>query len=283
MVGASRTHLLFKKYLVENRILKNIYILLFTICTLLGGFTFFKWRAMSVSENIGGAAEQGLNDAKERSSKNLEVNSSIANANLNHLAEDKNWNPMGDAVSSEEIKKWFADRGNYSFFDPDSFSDYQGYDIETLTRLSDSGDIKAMHVLADRANNFADLRSILFKASIYGSTEALIQLGSLNENDEGNLKAKPVEVQKAKILTALAYYEVAQIRGDWWGNIASGKSLTERYKVSLTEQDRLLIKNLSEQIYSDLQARRFELGLGEFDNSVPDSVIKFYEEMVKPL
>lgn len=282
VVVSSRPHPLLKKYLAENRIMKK-YILFFTIFTFLGGFAFFKWRAVSVSENIESASEQGLNDAKERLPKKIEVTSSIANANLNHIAEDKNWNPIGDAVSSEEIKEWFAARGNYSFFSPDSLSDYQGYDIETLTRLSDSGDIKAMHVLADRANNFSDLRSILFKASIYGSTEALIQLGSLNENDEGNIGEKSPEVQKAKILTALAYYEVAQMRGDWWGNIAAGKSLIERYKVDFTEQDKLLIKNLSEQIYNDLQVRRSELGLGEFDNSIPDSVIRFYEEMVKPL
>jgi hypothetical protein len=263
--------------------LKKIYIFLFVACAFLGGFYFFKWRAIPVSENTDGVAAFDPIETKRTISKDIGINFSVPKADSDHTAEEKIWNPMGDAVSSEEIKKWFAARGNYSFFGPDSLSDYQGYDMETLTRLSDTGDIKAMHVLADRANNFADLKNILLRASIYGSTEALIQLGSVQENDEGSLSTKPAEVQKAKILTALAYYDVAQIRGDWWGNIASGKSLTERYKVNLTEQDKLLIKNLSEQIYNDLQARRSGLGLGEFDNSVPDSVIKFYEEMVRPL
>lgn len=265
--------------------LKKISILLFIVCALLVGFHFSKWHSTPISENEGGAESLEIIDEKKKTSKDIDVgfNSSVSNVDTSHSAEEKVWNPMGDAVASEEIKKWFSARGNYSFFGPDSLSDYQGYDMETLTRLSDAGDLKAMHVLADRANNFTDLKRILLKASIYGSTEALIQLGSLNENDEGSISTKPVEEQKAKILTALAYYDVAQMRGDWWGNIASGKSLTERYNVNLTEQDKLLIKNLSEQIYSDLQTRRSGLGLGEFDNSVPDSVIKFYEEMVRPL
>jgi len=263
--------------------LKKMLFLLFVVCIFLGGVYFSKWHLTPDPESADGAVVHGFIEEKKTISKDTMVNSSALGINSGHTAEEKIWNPMGDAVSSEEIKKWFAARGNYSFFGPDSLSDYDGYDVETLTRLSDSGDLKAMHVLANRANNFADLKGVLLKAAVYGSTEALIQLGSLNENDEGSLSEKPAEVQKAKVLTALAYYEVAQIRGDWWGNIASGKSLTERYKVSLTEQDKLLIKNLSEQIYNDLQARRSGLGLSEFDNSVPDSVIKFYEEMVKPL
>lgn len=266
--------------LAEGCRLKKKYILPLVGFVFLGFLCFFKWNYTPVSQGAGDALVMPVIKQAEEGAK--EIDGDTLSIVSSGYAEEV-WNPMGDAISSEEIKKWFAARGNYSFFGPESLSDYQGYDLETLTRLSDAGDIKAMHVLADRANNFADLRSILFKASIYGSTEALIQLGSLNENDEGNLKTKPVEVQKAKILTALAYYEVAQIRGDWWGNIASGKSLIERYKVNLTEQDKLFIKNLSEQIYNDLQLRRSELGLGKFDNNVPDSVIKFYEEMVRPL
>lgn len=94
------------------------------------------------------------------------------------------YSPMGDIASAEEIKKWFSDRGNYSFYGTDNLADYQGYNLETLTRLSDSGDLKAMHMLADRANHFSDLKHILLKAAIFGSTDALIQLGSLNENEK---------------------------------------------------------------------------------------------------
>ncbi len=193
------------------------------------------------------------------------------------------WNPMGGAISSEEIKKWFAERGNYKFYGPDILSDYQGYDMETLSRLSDSGDIKAMHVMADRATNFDDMKKHLWRAAVYGSTEALIQLGASNENSEGSIKELPGERQREKILEILSYYEVAQMRGDWWGNITGAPSLIDRFQVELSENDKLLIKQGAEQIYNNLQAQRAVLGLGEFDNSVPDEVIKFYEEMLRPL
>lgn len=64
----------------------------------------------------------------------------------------------------------------------------------------------------------------------------------MKKNEEGSISEKSADVQKQKILTALTYYEVAPIRGDWWGNIAAGKSLIERYQVHLTEQDKQLIK-----------------------------------------
>lgn len=193
------------------------------------------------------------------------------------------WNPMGDPASAAEIKKWFAERGNYNFYGPDALSDYAGYDMETLERLGDSGDIKAMHVMADRAKSFDELKKILWKAAIYGSTEALIQLGGSKENDEGSIDKIPVERQKEKILEIMAYYEVAQMRGDWWGNITSAPSLIKRFPVDLSEHDKQLIKIGAEHIYNNLQAQRTELGLGNFDNSVPDLVIKFYEEMLRPL
>lgn len=253
------------------------------MCISLGGFVFFKLNAVSDAKGAGDIMTRELAEQEKTESKVHGVASSAFDVSFNDVKENKNWNPMGDAVSAEKIKKWFSERGNYSFYGVDELSDYQTYDTETLTRLGDSGDLKAMHVLGDRASNFSELKNILMKAAAYGSTEALIQLGSLNENDEGNIGEKSAEIQKAKILTALAYYDVAQTRGDWWGNIAAGKSLTERYHIHISEQDKQLIEDLSEKIYQDLETRRSELGLGDFDNSVPDEVIKFYEEMLRPL
>lgn len=221
------------------------------------------------------AAPAVIQSVNKIGGNNDRVSDSVSNSGV--------WNPMGDAASSAEIKKWFSDRGNYSFYGPEVLSDYQGYDIETLKRLGDSGDIKALHTMADRANNFEELKLNLWKAAIYGSTSALIQLGASYENNDGSIYNFPIEKQREKILEILSYYEVAQMRGDWWGNITNGPSLIDRFQVELSENDRQIVKKGAEQIYNNLQNRRTEMGLGEFDNSVPDSVIKFYEEMVKPL
>ena len=199
------------------------------------------------------------------------------------IKEDKPWLSMGDPATAEKVKLWFAERGNYSFYGPDAYGDYLTYDLETLNKLSDSGDIKAMHVLADRAGSFADLKKILSKAAIHGSTEAIIRLGSLNENDEGFIEHMSPEKRQAKILEALAHYEAAQLRGDLWGTIASGQSLLDRYKVDLSEEDLQYIKDRGRQIYDTLQAQRTEIGLGQFDNHIPEPVMNFYKAMERPM
>ena len=194
----------------------------------------------------------------------------------------EHWRPMGDEATKAKIIEWFESRGVYGFRGPDEQNDYKNYDVETLRKLSLSGDVRAMHVLADKAETIAESNGILFNAAIHGSTGALSQI-ALSLETEFDLVNKSVEERKPYVMESLAYYEAAQLRGDWWGNILAGESLLKRYPTDLSALDKSEIQKRAQEIYDDLQQRRTQMGLGNFDNSVPDEVIKFYEEMLKPL
>ncbi|MDZ4286010.1 MAG: hypothetical protein U1A23_03720 [Candidatus Sungbacteria bacterium] len=216
----------------------------------------------------------GLSQDQVRSSE-------VQNKNSLKNNEKEIWSPMGSAADTAEIKNWFAQRGNFSFMGDEKLNDYATYDDATLNQLGDAGDLRALHTLADRSKNINDFKSTLYKASVWGSTEALIRMGAISEADD--LDSMSAESRKQMIIDALSYYDAAQLRGDWWGNIVRGESLLKRYSHDLSQYDKSAIQSNAKKIYADIQRERNALGLGEFDNSIPESVIKFYEEMIRPL
>ncbi|QEY17173.1 hypothetical protein D0C16_15015 [Cellvibrio sp. KY-GH-1] len=209
-------------------------------------------------------------------------NEEIGKETNHEAAKAQTWSPMGDEASKAKIMSWFSARGNYSFYGPDEKRDIQNYDLETLKKLSDSGDIRAMHELANRAETIEGANSILYRAAIFGSTAAISQIGSSIESWQ-NIDQLPDDQRNAFIVEALAHYEAATLRGDWWGSINDGGSLKRRYSYQPDEHDMARIRNRAKEIYDELQRQRTDLGLGDFDNTVPDEVMKFYEEMLRPL
>lgn len=210
------------------------------------------------------------------------VLSEAAHSRAAHDSLSQVWKPMGDEASAAKAKLWFASRGNYGFYGPEEQDDYKSYDNATLYRLSDEGDIHAMHILSDRAETIDDSQKILQRAAVYGSTEALAQLATI-EKIKKMKGDKSAEEKKAVVLESLAYYEAAEIRGDWWPKIQMGDILIKQEGIEMTQSDRDYISRRGKEIYEELQQGRYSLGLGEFDNSTPDEVMKFYEEMLRPL
>lgn len=255
---------------------------IFLVLIVVVSLVFLWWWSVtptnSAADNAPLTIDERIETGVHRS--DISIKSSSSNNTLQQAVNDLG-SPMGDPATAEEIRGWFADRGNYAFLGLDYLSDYRAYDMDTLIRLSDAGDLKAMHVISERLNNFNDVRGVLWKAALYGSTAALAEIGSMNENDEGNLNNMPIKRKKEKIIEAFAYYEVAQMRGDWWGTLSSGKSLTDRYQIELTDEDKQKISDRAEVLYSDLQLKRTQRGLGEFDNTVPDFVMQFYENILR--
>lgn len=238
--------------------------------------SYFYTTNVSTENTYKTAVEQTVIETQNTNQSNL-VNQQKDPANQ---AIEK-WNPMGSPADTAEIKDWFAQRGNFSFMGDIKLGDYTTYDDSVLAQLGENGDLRALHVLADRAKNIKEFRSILQTAAVFGSTEALVRLGAINEaEDLGNMKS---EERKEKIIQALSYYDAAQLRGDWWGNIVRGQNLQKRYSHELNEQDKIIIQENAKAIYDQAQSERHTRGLGNFDNEVPDSVIKFYEEMLRPL
>lgn len=216
------------------------------------------------------------------SNKKMAVDSGYSSSQISVSSSVSGWSPMGDSVTAERIKAWFASRGNYSFYGPEVYSEYQDYDVATLMKLDNNGDLRAMHVLADRAETLQERKSILYKAAIYGSTEALARIAGIQDLERRD-SARNYEEKKAALFDVLAYQKVAEIRGDWWPNIQMKDYYLKQYKIELTPQDYEVVGGIADEIFKDMQRQRRSLGLDDFDNSVPDEVIKFYEEMLRPL
>lgn len=215
------------------------------------------------------------NDFSEESSFASSSNPSTPNQPKDNITAIEIDNPFKDHAKGEEIRKWFSSRGNFSFLGPEYLNDYRSYDNKTLHQLSDTGDLKAMYILSERADSLEKMREIHWKAALYGSTQAIIEIGSLNE--ELNFNNLDPATKKQKAMDAFSFYEAAQMRGDWWGIMSSGRSITIRHNINFTPEEKQKIENKAKSVYNELQEQRIKLGLGEFDNSVPDSVIQFYE------
>lgn len=181
-------------------------------------------------------------------------------------------------VAMREIKEWFAARGNYNFEDPAGQDDYKNYDLEVLKKLGEVGDVRAIHQLIEKADDLNAKANLSHRAAIYGSTAAIERLGFLIE-DKAQLKFKTLDEQKPHLIEILSYFEAAKLRGDESVNIFSGNDLLRKYPTDLSREDLSNIKSRAKDIYNDLQKSRMEVGLGEFDNSVPQSVGEYFKEL----
>ncbi|MEN0039381.1 MAG: hypothetical protein AAGC78_20065 [Cellvibrio sp.] len=192
----------------------------------------------------------------------------------------------GNAKEEAEVKKWCSARGAKCALEQKDEKIYEAYDVATLESLSNNGDIRAMHHLAERyARTYIDkgdsdkgfeLRNQLYvKAAIYGSTDALLRLGFAAYT--GMLKSSLQGRELA--LESLAYYEVAAIRGDRFGKVLMSDLPVKENELVLTDADHAYIETRAEEIYQDLQRKRHDLGLGEFDNEIPESVKRYFDRI----
>ena len=182
---------------------------------------------------------------------------------------------------SQELVNWRLERGY-----PDEANPYGSYDEVTLSALAESGDIRAIHTLAERLasrENLTDtdravISGLYRRAALYGSTFAFLQLGIQQEADYKNLPVDDPN-RHAMALEILATYNLAALRGDRMANIARSNYFIEQNQIQLTEEDKQIIAERSQEIYNNLSKHRYALALDEFDNSVPDSVTQYFNEV----
>lgn len=183
-----------------------------------------------------------------------------------------------------QIEAWFASHGNFMF--ERERGQYASYSMETLKQLSDSGDIRALHELTklylNKENSltygFDAAVPLYWKAAAYGSTNALIELGIITDAKYRFGVYPAAEKQQAN-LEVLSLYEAAAMRGDKWGELVYEKSMISSSGLDLTESDKEFINKRSQEIYNQIQQNRYEMGLGQFDNSVPDVISHFFKEI----
>lgn len=198
----------------------------------------------------------------------------------------KEYSIYGTAQEEAEVIAWCSARAAKCAMEQQDQKIYESYDTAALESLANGGDIRAMVILADRyAQEYIDngesekgfelAQQLFLKAASYGSTDALLRLGITAETSiyKTSLEGRD------RALEPLAYYEVAAMRGDRIGKLLPAEHYRMEKQLVLTEKDLAYLETRAEEIYQDLQRRRHELGLGEFDNNVPESVNRYFSRI----
>lgn len=183
-------------------------------------------------------------------------------------------------------KKHNAERGYISLEEEKLYESYPG---SALQEMGKNGDIHALRELGLRAAKERDYKlsfSYFESAAIYGSTITLGYLSS--EYEMTNQLYLDSKNGKRALMGALAYLQVAELRGDY-----NNSDLIEKYlsnysahssgtydEVKLDENDLQKVEENARQIYETMEKRRIELGLGPFDNSIPEgSTAQLHKDM----
>lgn len=204
-------------------------------------------------------AKQSFDSIEPRSSE------ATATENSGNVVE---WVP-GDEAQKEQLLRWKAERGWHDLLSEDlnGAPDYRTYSRDMLEQLGEQGDLRALHALSRLPISPVERQNVLTKAAVHGSTFALFQLSN-GVNAAPNYEPNPTEERKRQAtLEALAYVEVARMRGEGGLVDAKVKEIEQTFQSPLTESEVKLLENRIEEIYNNLANERRQLGLPEFDNS----------------
>lgn len=233
----------------------------------------FLWRPeISVPDQVSTIIKPS-SDVTVISSSPVEYNSSIEASSLS----SRKLTSTEMAVKSD----WMRRTGRSS----EDRETYKSYSDEQLQDLIEHGDTNAMYEMEDRklvsegtqaAIPFAE------KEIVYGSLKGIstmaIYLGPDMSSD------LPIDELKKQLMESTAYYKFYSMRGDQYSaklfSETQIKSFETAYKIDqvFNEDDEAWINNRATELYDHYQAERYKLGLGDFDNEVPQEVRTFFGE-----
>lgn len=185
----------------------------------------------------------------------------------------------GTPSEAEVVRKWEESRGR---FDEESLKDYAGYDLEILKSLVENGDIKAMIALAMLyvSEQYAGVYGVKYSmpllkvAAIHGSSYAM-ELYAIQYEAEHFVNGTN---DRGVLLESLSWNNAAALRGDVYPNNSATLDL-RRKNIQLSSDEIQTIRSRSEQIYQQLLSERRGMGLGDFDDSVPAEVQKYFAHL----
>jgi len=193
---------------------------------------------------------------------------------------------FGNPVQAAEVADWFASRGSYDFSDKNLT--YKSYDKLTLEQLAAEGNMRAMHALADfyldpeniEYGGFDPAIEQFWNAAIYGSTGALANLAHIHKIKVYET-INSIDGKKSAAIEFLALYKTASLRGDRWSELSDVPTFLKMANIHLPPDDQDKIEARAKEIYNDLESKRNAKGLGNFDNSMPDSVKNLFDKIEK--
>ncbi len=160
-------------------------------------------------------------------------------------------------------------------------ADYEDYDNETLTRLTETGDIKAMDILSGRYIAAGENAKALFyakKATVYGSIGAITKLSILASPNI----LTPENERQRKYIEALALTNIIAMRGNpFLADLTKNQTMMSynsdfKNSTALTAEDEENIKSVAVAIFNNIKQERLKLGLGEFEET-PASAKKYMD------
>lgn len=174
---------------------------------------------------------------------------------------------------------------------------YPSYSIETLQGLAAQGDVKAMKELAYRLEqdlhrrtnepNFTGyfemrehVKSAMTDIVVHGD-RAMLDYASIYLVDPAYV-SDPL-VQREAFLQRLAFYEFIGMRGRYPEKYIGVLDLIRQYetehgKLDLSVEEKQAIHVKAAEMYAGFETKRMEIGLGPFDNSVSDFLMKHAEQ-----
>lgn len=178
-----------------------------------------------------------------------------------------------DKVELDNLRAWDATRGNFSKAELD---EYGRLSPNLLEELAKQGDLKAIQTLAvheEIAGNHERSIELWNLAAVNGSTKALIWLSSVHEGNYIYSRNDNDAVE------ALSYLNAAAKRGDLFSKYRHIDSFYKTNGFNPTEEQLKIIDSRSDKILKDLQNKRTELGLPEFDNSPAPELQRIFEAL----
>ena len=181
------------------------------------------------------------------------------------------------------VDSWLKRTG----FSPISQKTYQEqYTEEQLIELSESGDMIATDALVslyfDQGKSDEIKLSLLKRGIIQGSFNS-ISLMAIHHNSS-SFVAPSAEKAKTSLKESLAYLALLDLRGV---GKASANHIKQDFYIStymdrhpdaepISDADEQYIRQRAQELYDGYQAERQQLGLGDFDNDMPEEAKRFF-------
>ncbi|WP_045856044.1 hypothetical protein [Teredinibacter purpureus] len=111
----------------------------------------------------------------------------------------------------------------------------------------------------------------------FGSSANAVALGGGSLISYKHLKTNPEAAQEL-LIDGLAWYKIAMVRGDSVAEMLL-KSDIKRYGIDLFTVPQEEVDRKAAELYHALSKEREELGLGTYDNNVPEHLETFFYYM----
>lgn len=229
--------------------------------------------------------DQSLSDDAETPSINTDKTNVTNSTNNPEIPEQPGWNLSCEEVTFLSYQnqlledQWSRERG---FFSEETQAIYNGYDTPTLEALAAQNDLAALQTLAARnteAKNYQQATEYYWSAAVVGSITALDELGYLRDTKlEESLGALDNIELLAWIVDSMAVRELRLIRDGSFEDDLIAMMFVVDYLPVLQQRDMRadpdevfsMARARAADLYAQLEEKRREAGLRQFENGQPD-------------